>query len=213
LNVNPCVIYIDEFSKGSWKIKNINGGYVYIHDQAGRSWNASIYTGEKSNSWKFTEVETGVFKISRETDNKYIGADAPVANQPLFCDMTDDKKIFKFALVEYTSADLNPQGYYALKLKDESNAFYFNFTEKGDTKATLQTTPTYFYALPSANEKYLLFQNKDNAEQFLGHPAGGWSTTYDCKLWQISETDEDGLVTISRHADTGQDGGKEMGTN
>ena len=217
LNVNPCVIYL-EFSKGNWKIKNINGGYVYIHDQAGgdskiRSWNASISTGDKSNSWKFTEVETGVFKISRETDNKYIGADAPVANQPLFCDMTDDTKILNFALVEYTSADLNPQGYYALKLKDENNAFYFNFTAKGDTKATLQTTPTYFYALPSANEKYLVLQNKDNAEQFLGHPAGGWSTTYDCKLWQISEADENGLVTISRHADTGQNGGKEMGTN
>ena len=217
LNINPCVIYL-EFSKGNWKIKNINGGYVYIHDQAGsdgkiRSWNASISTGDKNNCWKFTKVETDVFKISRETDNKYIGADADVANQPLFCDMTDDKKIFKFALVEYTSAALNPQGYYALKLKDESNTFYFNFTAKGDTKATLQTTPTYFYALPSANEKYLLFQNKDNAEQFLGHPAGGWSTTYDCKLWQISEADEDGLVTISRHADTGVDGGKEMGTN
>ena len=90
LNSNPYAIYF-ETSNGNWKMKNVNGGYVYIFDKAGsdgkvRSWNSSISTGDKSSEWRFNEVETNIFTISRTTDNKFINSDDKESGKPLYCD-------------------------------------------------------------------------------------------------------------------------------
>ena len=215
LNVNPTIIYFETGeTTGTWNLKNIKNTYAGIDGT-----NTTISSTEYD--WYIDQDQaTGLITIAKDNPNKNFivwRKDTEItAGSALGCNKENGQIIYErlyFELVEYTYSALKlngDHGYYSLKLND---TLYFNFTAKDDTKATLQTKPTYFYALPSANEKYLLFQNKDNAEQFLGHPAGEWSTTYDCKLWQISEADEDGLVTISRHADTGTDGGKEMGTD
>ncbi|MEE0805652.1 MAG: hypothetical protein U0L77_09575, partial [Prevotellamassilia sp.] len=213
LNAHPTIIYF-EASGSKWKIKNINGTYA-SNVPSGRDWNTTI--SDTPYDWIITSDLNGL-TIAKDATN-YIGWDKSksiTSGSALYNNAEGGNKNaarIYFTLVEYTSADLNPQGYYTLKLKDENSSLYLNFTESGDSKATLQETPTKFYLLPSASKNYLIFQNKDNASQFLGHPAGQWATTYDCKLWKISDGDENGLVLISRHADTGGDGGSDFGTN
>ena len=217
LNYNPCIIYFEAGNGGKWKMKNINGTYAG-NFTSGRDWNTTI--SSTAYEWTITAKDGDLKQLTiAKNASNYIGWDKETditAGSALYNNAeggNDKAARLYFTLVEYTSADLKPQGYYSLKLKDENNTFYLNFTESGDTKATLQNTPTYFHLLPSANKNYLIFQNKNNADQYLGHPAGRWETTYDCKLWQISEADEDGKVLISRHADVGSDGGKNFGTN
>ncbi len=204
LNVNPCVIYF-EASNGKWNIKNANGTYAAQADN--RNWNAVI--SENAYEWTIQEPSAGKFAIHR-ADNKFVGADNRVAGTPLFCNMEQENQKFLFSLVEYTYTGLNPQGYYTLKYGEH----YANFNEGviGDTKAVLQKSPTHFFVYPSTSANYLVFQNKDNAQQYLGYPTSHWSTTFDCCLWDISEPDDNGLLRISRHTGVGVDGGKHFGT-
>ena len=204
LNVNPCVIYF-EANNGKWNIKNANGTYAAQADN--RNWNAVI--SESAYEWTIQEPSAGKFAIHR-ADNKFVGADNRVAGMPLFCNMEQENQKFLFSLVEYTYTDLNPQGYYTLKYGEH----YANFNEGviGDTKAILQKSPTHFFVYPSTSANYLVFQNKDNAQQYLGYPTSHWSTTFDCCLWDISEPDDNGLLRMSRHTGVGADGGKHFGT-
>ena len=222
LNVNPCIIYFEGNTigegntTGPWKLKNINGTYAgnYNTSESDRTWNTKI--SNEPYDWIIAEG-TGGLTIAKDANN-FIGWDnnkTITAGSALYNNAeggnTSAARLY-FELVEYTYSALKlngVHGYYTLRLDN----FYMNFTVSGDTKASLQESPTYLYALPSANHNYLIFQDKADPIRYLGHPAGGWPTEYNCKVWKISEAENDGLVLISRHAkDTspGNDFGTDM---
>ena len=107
LNSKPCIIYFEAgATNGTWKLKNVNGGYVYVHDQAGsngkiRDWNASISTGDKSSDWTIEETDK-LYTIACAV-GKYINADTKEIGKPLFCDKAEG---MKFALEEYTGKNI-----------------------------------------------------------------------------------------------------------
>ena len=107
LNAKPCIIYFEAgATNGTWKLKNVNGGYVYVHDQAGsngkiRDWNASISTGNKSSDWTI-EGTDNLYTIACAVD-KYINADTKEIGKPLYCDKAEG---MKFALEEYAGKDI-----------------------------------------------------------------------------------------------------------
>lgn len=107
LNAKPCIIYFEAgATNGTWKLKNVNGGYVYVHDQAGsngkiRDWNASISTGNKSSDWTIEGTDT-LYTIACAVD-KYINADTKEIGKPLYCDKAEG---MKFALEEYAGKDI-----------------------------------------------------------------------------------------------------------
>ena len=226
LNVNPCIIYFEKGNTtgttGTWKLKNINGTYAGNYNGTnGLSWNTKI--SEESYDWIIAVETDGLLTIAKDANN-FIGwdnEDAITAGSALYNNAqgenTSASKIY-FELVEYSYSALKLNGingYYTLKLQEGENTFYMNFTkpgEKDDSEASLQAMPTYLHALPSANEKYLVFQNKDDATQFLSHPVRDWSTMLSPpKLWTVS-ADKDGLVAIRRHAADATPG-NDFGTN
>ena len=108
LNSKPCVIYFETgTTNGTWKLKNVNGGYVYVHDQAGsngqiRDWNASISTGDKSSDWTIAKTDDNLYTIARN-DGKFINSDTKSAGQPLYCNKAEG---MKFAIEKYTGKDI-----------------------------------------------------------------------------------------------------------
>ena len=202
LNAKPCIIY---FEKGTtdnakWTLKNVNG--TYAMQASSRNWNAVI--GTTAYEWTISEPETGHFTIAR-ADGKFISVDNAASGAPLFCDKGTG---LKFALIEYSSS--LTQGYYALK---SETGTYFSFTKHSTgTEASFQETPSYLYMIPSAD--IFMFEDKDNAGSYICSATSGWNVTKEtASLWTISEADENGYVTITRHSDATKNLGSDQNTN
>lgn len=202
LNAKPCIIY---FEKGTtdnakWVLKNANG--TYAMQASSRNWNAVI--GTTAYEWTISEPETGFFTIAR-ADGKFISMDNATSGSPLFCDKGTG---LKFALIEYSSS--LTQGYYALK---SETGTYFSFTKHSTgTEASFQETPSYLYMIPSAD--IFMFEDKDNAGSYICSATSGWNVTKEtASLWTISEADENGYVTITRHSDATKNLGSDQNTN
>ena len=202
LNAKPCIIY---FEKGTtdnakWVLKNANG--TYAMQASSRNWNAVI--GTTAYEWTISEPETGHFTIAR-ADGKFISMDNAASGAPLFCDKGTG---LKFALIEYSSS--LTQGYYALK---SETGTYFSFTKHSTgTEASFQETPSYLYMIPSAD--IFMFEDKDNAGSYICSATSGWNVTKEtASLWTISEADENGYVTITRHSDATKNLGSDQNTN
>ncbi|MBQ3130305.1 MAG: alpha-N-acetylglucosaminidase [Bacteroidaceae bacterium] len=202
LNAKPCIIY---FEKGTtdnakWVLKNANG--TYAMQASSRNWNAVI--GTTAYEWTISEPETGLFTIAR-ADGKFISMDNATSGSPLFCDKGTG---LKFALIEYSSS--LTQGYYALK---SETGTYFSFTKHTTgTEASFQETPSYLYMIPSAD--LFMFEDKDNAGSYISSAVNGWNVTKEtASLWTISEADENGYVTITRHSDASKHLGSDQNTN
>ena len=202
LNAKPCIIY---FEKGTtdnakWVLKNANG--TYAMQASSRNWNAVI--GTTAYEWTISEPETGHFTIAR-ADGKFISMDNATSGSPLFCDKGTG---LKFALIEYSSS--LTQGYYALK---SETGTYFSFTKHSTgTEASFQETPSYLYMIPSAD--IFMFEDKDNAGSYICSATSGWNVTKEtASLWTISEADENGYVTITRHSDATKNLGSDQNTN
>ncbi len=202
LNAKPCFIY---FEKGTtdnakWVLKNANG--TYAMQASSRNWNAVI--GTTAYEWTISEPETGLFTIAR-ADSKFISVDNAASGAPLFCDKETG---LKFALIEYSSS--LTQGYYALK---SETGTYFSFTKHSTgTEASFLETPSYLYMIPSAD--IFMFEDKDNAGSYISSATSGWNVTKEtASLWTISEADENGYVTITRHSDATKNLGSDQNTN
>ncbi len=102
---------------------------------------------------------------------------------------------------------------YALQ-SPASPATYFNFTpvtvQGNETKATFQSSPSYLYIIPSENAHIL--KSKDDETVFVGS-THGWCVTADQSLWNISEVDANGLVSITRKDDANKRLGSDSDTN
>lgn len=111
LNAKPCIIY---FAAGTtdntkWTMQNANG--TYVMQATSRDWNATI--GATAYEWTINEPETDIFTIAR-ADGGYVSMDNPVANSPLYCNMSTG---LKFKLVEYS--DLI-RGSYTIKTTEDT---------------------------------------------------------------------------------------------
>ncbi len=202
LNAKPCIIYFDKGTtdNAKWTLKNVNG--TYAMQASSRNWNAVI--GTTAYEWTISEPETGHFTIAR-ADGKFISVDNAASGAPLFCDKGTG---LKFALIEYSSS--LTQGYYALK---SETGTYFSFTKHSSgTEASFQETPSYLYMIPSAD--IFMFEDKDNAGSYICSATSGWNVTKEtASLWTISEADENGYVTITRHSDATKNLGSDQNTN
>jgi|GEM_PF-1160074 len=200
LNSKPCIIYFEAGADGKWKMRNANG--TYAMQASSRNWNAVI--GATAYEWTIAEPETGLFTIAR-ADGKYISMDNAASGSPLYCDKDTG---LKFSLVEYSSS--LAQGYYALK---SSTGTYFSFTEHSTgTKASFQSAPSYLYIIPSID--ICMFEDKANAGTYISSAQSGWNvTTGTASLWTLSEPDEEGYVTITRHGDATKHLGSDQNTD
>ena len=202
LNDKPCIIFFENGSTtGTWKIKNANGQYVY-HVAGDGHWNPEIATS--SSDWSVIATNNGGYTLARE-DGKFINVDTKASGQPLYCDKVTG---MEFALLEYSSS--LTQGYYALK---SETGTYFSFTKHTTgTEASFQETPSYLYMIPSAD--LFVFEDKDNAGSYICSATSGWNVTKEtASLWTISEADENGYVTITRHSDATKNLGSDQNTN
>ncbi len=200
LNSKPCIIYFEAGADGKWKMRNANG--TYAMQASSRNWNAVI--GTTAYEWTIAEPETGLYTIAR-ADGKYISMDNATSGSPLYCDKGTG---LKFSLVEYSSS--LAQGYYALK---SSTGTYFSFTEHSTgTKASFQSAPSYLYIIPSVD--ICMFEDKANAGKYISSAQSGWNvTTETASLWTLSEPDEEGSVTITRHGDATKHLGSDQNTD
>lgn len=199
LNSKPCIIYFEAGADGKWKMRNANG--TYAMQASSRNWNAVI--GATAYEWTIAEPETGLYTIAR-ADGKYISMDKAASGSPLYCDKDTG---LKFSLVEYSSS--LAQGYYALK---SSTGTYFSFTEHSTgTKASFQSAPSYLYIIPSID--ICMFEDKANAGTYISSAQSGWNvTTGTASLWTLSEPNEEGYVTITRHGDATKHLGSDQNT-
>ena len=80
---------------------------------------------------------------------------------------------------------------------------YFSFkapTDGTSTAASFQDTPAYFYKVASGTG--YTFEDFTTSGRFIGLN-GGWNVGTSRAVWNISEEDDDGFVTISRNEGTG----------
>ena len=80
---------------------------------------------------------------------------------------------------------------------------YFSFTAPTDgtsTAASFQDAPSYFYKVASGTG--YTFEDLETSGRFIGLN-GGWNVGTSSAVWNISEADGDGFVTISRNSGTG----------
>ena len=190
LNAKPCIIYFEAGADGKWKMRNANGTFVGI---GGREWNAVI--NSTGHEWIFTSVDEYV-TISKDATN-FIGWDnnsSPTAGMPMYNNAEGGNKTatrLKFSLDDYPK---DIQTYYTLK---SPTGTYLNFTKVGTTAISFQDTPSYLYMIPTANG--YVFEDKDNAGQYIGlSTSNNWDAGTGLAVWNVSEADEDGYVTISR---------------
>ena len=108
LNTKPCIIYFEAGSTdGQWKLKNVNGGYLYHldNDGWGEIWNPQIGTKGEVKEWVITKTEANVITIARAEGNhlfelNYIYADNLTPASPLYC---SSKTGLEFELVDYAA--------------------------------------------------------------------------------------------------------------
>ncbi|MBQ2123976.1 MAG: hypothetical protein II200_08340, partial [Bacteroidaceae bacterium] len=105
LNANPRIIYFENGSTtGTWKLKNINGKYVYhIAPGTDGHWNPEIK--DTPSDWTITESD-GKITIAR-SDKKYINADTKAAGKPLYCDKGTG---MEFSLIDFPGKDITGDG-------------------------------------------------------------------------------------------------------
>lgn len=202
LNAKPCIIYFEAGTtdNAKWTMKNVDGDYAM--QASSRNWNAVI--GSTAYEWTISEPAAGLYTIAR-ADGKFISMDNAASGSPLYCDKGTG---LQFSLVEYSCS--LAQGYYALK---SSTGTYFSFTgHSTGTKASFQLAPSYLYIIPSGD--VCMFEDKTNAGTYISSAQSGWNvTTGSASLWTLSEPDEEGYVTITRHGDAAMRLGSDQNTN
>ena len=80
---------------------------------------------------------------------------------------------------------------------------YFSFTAPTDgtsSAASFQNTPSYFYKVASGTG--YTFEDLSSTGKYIGLD-GGWNVGTSSTVWNVSEADGDGFVTISRNSGTG----------
>ena len=185
LNSKPCIIFFEAGTtdNSKWVLKNAIG--TYAMQASNRNWNAVI--GGTPYEWTISVSEKDLYMIAR-ADGKFISMDNATSGSPLFCDKGTG---LQFSLVEYP---IDKQVHYALK---SPTGTYLNFTKVGTTALSFQETPSYLYMIPTANG--YVFEDKDNAGQYIGlSTSNNWDAGTGLAVWNVSEADEDGYVTISR---------------
>ena len=190
LNDKPCIIFFENGSTtGTWKIKNANGQYVY-HVAGDGHWNPEI--GTSSSDWTVIALNNGVYTLARE-DGKFINVDTKASGKPLYCDKGTG---MEFVVMEYPK---DTHTYYTLK---SPTGTYLSLTKVGSTEASFQATAYKFYMIPTANG--YVFEDKDNPGKYIGQStANKWDVGTGIAVWNISEKDNDGYVTISRNVGSG----------
>ncbi len=105
LNANPRIIYFENGStSGTWKLKNINGKYVYhVTPNNDGHWNPEIK--DTPSDWTITE-SNGKITIAR-SDKKYINVDSKVEGKPLYCDKDTG---MEFSLIDFPGKDITGDG-------------------------------------------------------------------------------------------------------
>ena len=188
LNDKPCIIFFENGSTtGTWKIKNANGQYVY-HVAGDGHWNPEI--GTSSSDWTVIALNNGVYTLARE-DGKFINVDTKASGKPLYCDKGTG---MEFVVMEYPK---DTHTYYTLK---SPTGTYLSLTKVGSTEASFQATAYKFYMIPTANG--YVFEDKDNPGKYIGQ-SNDWDVGTGIAVWNISEKDNDGYVTISRNVGSG----------
>ena len=210
LNTKPCIIFFEDGSTaGQWKIKNINGGYLYHLDDDGwgQIWNPQIGTKGEVKEWVITETETNVITIARAEGNylyelNYIFADNLTPASPLYC---SSKTGLEFELVEYTAAVCNKLVYTVLSPIGTSLHLDPSMTN-ADTRTKFSSAKHYFNLSKDGNGYQIENNGKYLAYNVL-HDVWGvntWGTGAndgtENATWLISDFDDDGLALIS-HTD------------
>ena len=190
LNDKPCIIFFEKGgTTGTWKIKNANGQYVY-HVEGDGHWNPEI--GTSSSDWTVIALNNGAYTLARE-DGKFINVDTKASGKPLYCNKDTG---MEFVVMEYPK---DTHTYYTLK---SPTGTYLSLTKVGSTEASFQATAYKFYMIPTANG--YVFEDKDNPGKYIGQStANKWDVGTGIAVWNISEKDNDGYVTISRNVGSG----------
>ena len=197
LNATPCAIYLEAGgAPRTWKLKSAAGKYA--QQASSRNWNAVI--GTTAYEWTFTDPTEDLHAIAR-ADGKFMNVDTKEAGKPLYCDKDSG---MKFRIVEFP---MNSVGVYALK---SVTGTYLNLTSGGTSQISFRATPSCFKKIPSANG--FAFQSVDDATKFVGN-THSWNATTEFSVWQISEPDNEGWVTISRTSDANYRLGSDTDTN
>lgn len=193
LSEKPCAVYFEAGTDGKWKLKNANG--EYIGRGSDHAWNAVIGA---THEWTIAEIN-GEIAIS-SGKGQYIGVEDKIAGQPLYCNVDLG---LQFILLESQTVET----YYALKTSADT---YLNFTQVADTKASFQSAPSYLYMIPSGDD--YIFRSAEGDVKFVGS-THNWNVTTDFSLWNVSEVDNNGLVTIARKNELNKCLGSNSNTN
>ena len=200
LNANPRIIYFENGSTtGTWKLKNINGKYVYhVTPNNDGHWNPEIK--DTPSDWTITE-SAGKITIAR-SDKKYINVDTKEAGQPLYCDKGTG---MEFSLVELYAALKSPTGTY-LNFTPVSNG------SDNTTQVSFCQQPSYLY-IHSTSEG-ITFEDKSNSGRYIGISSSkNWNVDFGIAYWTISTPDTNGYVTISQRSDSSKNLGHDKNTN
>ena len=209
LNTKPCIIFFETGSTaGQWKIKNINGGYLYHLDDDGYGyiWNPQIGTKGESKEWiiKESETEANVITIARAEGNylyelNYINVDNVVPAAPLFC---SSKTGLEFELLEYATV-CNELVYTVLS--PIGTSLHLDPSMTTDTRTKFSSAKHYFNLVPQGDRNYKIENNGNYIAYNVLLEEWGvntWGTGANDgeknAVWLISEFDDDGLALISR---------------
>ena len=209
LNTKPCIIYFEAGSTdGQWKLKNVNGGYLYHLDDDGwgQIWNPQIGTKGEVKEWVITETEANVITIARAEGNylfklNYIYADNLTPASPLYC---SSETGLKFELVDYAATGCD-KFIYTLQSPMGTYLQLDMLMENADTRTKFSGVKHYFNLSKDGNGYKI--ENRGNyiAYNVLQDAWGNvntWGTgandgSTENAVWLVSEFDDDGFVHIS----------------
>ena len=188
--------------------------YLYNEDQevyAGPlpEWdNTNIPVTEKqaeAGKYQFVGIDGGLYVAVYDTQraangNSYLHHSNWVPNKEMVR-WKKDAEASQWIVVKVAELEPEETNLYALQ---SPTGTYFNFTavtpENGTTTyASFQNTPSFLYKVEDGNSYF--FEDMNNPGEYVGRGPDGqhWIVSKSNKtLWNISEPDGDGLVTISR---------------
>ena len=208
LNTKPCIIFFESTESGNWKIKNINGGYLYHLDDDGSGliWNPQIGTKGEVKEWVITETEANVITIARAEGNylfelNYISADNLTPASPLYC---SSKTGLEFELVDYAATGCD-ELIYTLQSPIGTYLQLDTSMVNADTRTKFSSAKHYFNLVPQGDRNYKIENNGNYVAYNVLLEEWGvntWGTGANDgeknAVWLISEFDDDGLALISR---------------
>ena len=212
LRNSPCAIYFEQgTAEGQWKIKNVNGRYVYytydaVYDNGWTEiWNPRIGTEDQHVSeWLIQVNGDGNLTIARtDIQEKYISVDTPTAGKPLYC---SGETGMVFALEEYVPTAYFEGGKrYAFKVKEKD--LYLDIQSLGKNSgnndsnthnASLSTKPCIIYfeqgetagtwKIKNINGKYISQPGKQ-WNPGISDSSKDWTITFDGEYYKISRAD------------------------